>query len=191
MIQRKRERNKLAARRKRERKKQRLENLEARKVELEHRRLTLRAELRARRRVNWLMSQQLHTFQNVDGQTPLPRFTPTDSSESPFSDDSLSVDDYNGPPELVASTSYAHKITGKSSVPGTSNMPFVRSAEEVSPFGIELDKLREEVQIACNQAVDTIDLLGKIREELSEVMDGINDASRHRDNEDAENTNTL
>ncbi|KAJ2078972.1 hypothetical protein H4R24_004097 [Coemansia sp. RSA 988] len=178
MIQRKREKNKLAARRKRERKKQRLENLEARKVDLERRRLTLRAELRARRRVNWLMSQQRQSLQTADGQTAPPRFTPTDSSGSQFSDDSLSVDEYNIPPELVASTSYASRIPGQSGMPGTSSMPFVRSAEEVSTIGIELDKLREDVQIACNQTMNTIDLLGKIQAELSDIMDGINDAGR-------------
>ncbi|KAJ2346417.1 hypothetical protein GGF43_004988, partial [Coemansia sp. RSA 2618] len=167
MLERKREKNKLAARRKRERKKQRLEDLESRKVELEQRRLTLRAELRARRRMNWLMNRQRHAVLNSDGEEQMPRFTPTDSSDSAFSADSFSSeednDDNNDNNNDVDSTNvasgskpvYRHKKQSSS------------HAEGDTALGIELDKLRGEVQTACEQTMGTIKILKDIQSEVT------------------------
>ncbi|KAJ1782549.1 hypothetical protein LPJ67_005053, partial [Coemansia sp. RSA 1938] len=161
MLERKREKNKLAARRKRERKKQRLEHLESRKVELEHRRLTLRAELRARRRMNWLMEHQRHAVMNSDGEEQMPHFTPTDTSDSAFSADS-----YSG--EEDVSDGNAARGSKPADRP---KAPLSAGNEEETELGIELDKLRGDVQNACDQTLDTIEILNGIRSDISSLLD--------------------
>ncbi|KAJ2379910.1 hypothetical protein H4S02_006941, partial [Coemansia sp. RSA 2611] len=166
MLERKREKNKLAARRKRERKKQRLEDLEARKVELEQRRLTLRAELRARRRMNWLMNRQRHAVLDSEGEEHMPRFTPTDSSDSALSADSFSDDDDDN----AGDSSGKEPAAGGSRAVRRSGPQPARATEHETALGKELDKLREDVQTACEQTRGTIKLLDEIRSEISEML---------------------
>ncbi|KAJ2158394.1 hypothetical protein GGF46_003799 [Coemansia sp. RSA 552] len=172
MLERKREKNKLAARRKRERKKQRLEDLETRKAELEQRRLTLRAELRARRRMNWLIISRREGRSAEETESQMPSFTLSDSSdlsssgELPSSDDAVVL---TGP---VASTS----------APPRRPLAVVQREEDYfetprtleddeSELGLELDKLRDDVQAACTQTMGTIELLNEIRSEISHLVD--------------------
>ncbi|KAI9470377.1 hypothetical protein LPJ78_003703 [Coemansia sp. RSA 989] len=167
MIERKREKNKLAARRKRERKKQRLEELEERKVKLEQRRLTLHAELRARRRMNRIMARQLQAGSTV-GRAP--HFTSSESSDQGFSAGSFSDDN---------AASDSHK-SGREQAAGCSK-PYAaqkpsHAREGDSLLSVELDQLRDEVEAACKQTLGALEMLNEIRSDISSLLEKTSNA---------------
>ncbi|KAJ2847142.1 hypothetical protein IWW36_004003, partial [Coemansia brasiliensis] len=171
MLERKREKNKLAARRKRERKKQRLEELEARKVKLEQRRLTLHAELRARRRMNRIIAQQLHA-DSTEGRTPC--FTSSESSDQEFSANSFSDNgDYKA-------SSDGHKSGSKQAAGCSETSPAQKLSADAhkgdSLLGIELDQLREEVEAACKQTISALEMLNEIRSDISSLLEKTSNA---------------
>ncbi|KAJ2450446.1 hypothetical protein EV183_004284 [Coemansia sp. RSA 2336] len=165
MLERKREKNKLAARRKRERKKQRLEELEERKVKLEQRRLMLHAELRARRRMNRIMARQMQGG-STEGRTP--HFT-SESSDQDFSADSFSDGNFSD----------GH-FSGNEQAAGCSNhfsapkIVDTRAAE--SPLSAELDQLRDEVDAACKQTLSALEMLNEIRSDISSLLEKTSNA---------------